>query len=166
MESFVYVAAISISHAAPNVCVFRGARNGRTVGMVASSLLHLTTVGGQTGRGQGAGGGHFVGAGQRTSGHRGLGQGGHSPASFLQDELSMITGWGFGMLLLSTYLLRSGTGGHSVFSIYWLRSGMGGQGGTWDFNTYLLMSGSRQGGQGATEGHFSCALAPHPQGAL
>jgi hypothetical protein len=97
--------------------MFRGAKNGRTVDPVCSSDLHLTTVGGQTGRGQGAGGGHLVGAGHFTSGQRGLGQGGHSPASFIQELLSTMTGWGLGILLFRTYLLRSGTGGHSVFSI-------------------------------------------------
>jgi hypothetical protein len=98
--------------------MFRGAKKGRTVDpCVDSSDLHLTTVGGHTGRGQGAGGGHLVGAGHFTSGHRGLGQGGHSPASFIQELLSTITGWGLGMLLFKTYLLKSGTGGHSVFNI-------------------------------------------------
>jgi hypothetical protein len=124
--------------------MFRGARKGRTVLTLLSSALHFTVWGGQTGRGQGAGGGQTVGAGHFTSGQRG---GGHSPASFLQAELSMITGCCLGMLLLSTYLLRSGTGGHSVFSIYRDISGQAGQGGIVLFNTYLLMSGSRQGGQ-------------------
>ena len=58
----------------------------------------------------------------------------------------MITGCCLGMLLFSTYLLRSGTGGHWVFSIYWLRSGGAAQGGTVAFRTYLLMSGCAQGG--------------------
>jgi hypothetical protein len=97
--------------------MLRGAKNGRTVDWVLSSDLHLTTVGGHTGRGQGAGGAHFTGAGQFTTGHLGLGQGGHSPESFLQELLSMITGWGLGILLFKTYLLKSGTGGHSVFNI-------------------------------------------------
>jgi len=83
-----------------------GAKKGRTVDpTLDSSDLHLTTVGGQTGLGQGAGGSHLVGGGHFTSGHLGLGQGGHSPPSppfFIQDELSMITGWGLGMLLLRT----------------------------------------------------------------
>jgi hypothetical protein len=95
----------------------RGAKKGRTVEEVDSSALHFTVVGGQTGRGQGAGGGQTVGAGHLTSGQRGRGQGGQTPASFLQALLSMITGCCLGMLDLSTYLLRSGTGGHSVFSI-------------------------------------------------
>jgi len=59
----------------------------------------------------------------------------------------MITGCCFGMLLFSTYLLRSGTGGHWVLSIYWLMSGAEGQGGTVAFRTYLLKSGCLQGGQ-------------------
>jgi hypothetical protein len=112
---------VSINHnfyAIPKPPKLRGAKNGRTVDpALDSSDLHLTTVGGQTARGQGAGGGHFVGAGHCTLGQRGLGHGGHSPASALHLELSMITGWGLGILLFKTYLLRSGTGGHSVFNI-------------------------------------------------
>jgi len=77
----------------------------------------LTVVGGQTGRGHGAGGGHFVGAGHWTSGQRARGQGGHSPTCFEHALLSMITGCGFGILLFNTYLLKSGTGGHSDLSI-------------------------------------------------
>jgi len=75
--------------------MFKGAKNGRTVDCVDSSDLHFTTVGGQTGRGQGAGGGHFTGAGHFTVGHLGRGQGGHSPALSppdLQELLSTITG--------------------------------------------------------------------------
>ena len=107
-----------IYQAIPKALILSGAKNGRTVEpAVDSSDLHLTTVGGQTGRGQGAGGSHFVGGGHFTSGHRGRGHGGHSPASFLQELLSIMIGWGLGILLLRTYLLRSGTGGHSVFSI-------------------------------------------------
>ena len=101
----------------PNDCILRGARKGRTVGCVDSSDLHLTTVGGHTGLGQGAGGGHFVGAGHFTTGQRGRGHGGHSPDSVLHLLLSIITGWGFGILLFNIYLLKSGTGGHSVFSM-------------------------------------------------
>ncbi len=114
---------------------------------VFSSALHLTVVGGQTGRGQGAGGGQTVGAGHFTSGHRGRGQGGHSPAFFWQAELSIITGCCFGILLFNTYLLRSGVGGHSVFNMYNDMSGQAWQGGMLLFKTYLLKSASRQGGQ-------------------
>ena len=97
--------------------MFSGARNGRTVGCVVSSDLHFTTVGGQTALGHGAGVGHFVGGGHFTTGHLGRGHGGHSPESPLHLLLSIITGWGLGILLLRTYLLKSGTGGHSVFNI-------------------------------------------------
>jgi hypothetical protein len=83
----------------------------------ANSDLHFTVCWGQTGRGQGAGAGHTVGAGHLTSGQRGRGQGGHSPASFLQALLSMITGCCLGIELFNTYLLKSGVGGHSVLSI-------------------------------------------------
>ena len=101
----------------PNPDMLRGAKNGRTVVSTASSDLHFTTVGGQTGRGQGAGVGHLVGSGHFTIGQRGRGHGGHSPTSPLHLLLSMITGCGLGILLFNTYLLKSGTGGHSVFSI-------------------------------------------------
>jgi hypothetical protein len=50
-------------------------------------------------------------------------------------------GCDLGILDLSTYWLKSGTGGHSVFSIYWLMSGSAGHGGMLDFRTYLLISG-------------------------
>jgi hypothetical protein len=53
----------------------------------------------------------------------------------------MIIGCDLGMLALSTYWLRSGTGGHSVLSMYWLISGSEAQGGMDDFSTYLLISG-------------------------
>jgi hypothetical protein len=82
--------------------MLRGAKKGRTVGCVDSSDLHLTTVGGHTGLGQGAGGGHFTGAGQLTVGQRGLGHGGHSPPLPLQALLSMMIGCCLGMLLLRT----------------------------------------------------------------
>ena len=102
----------------PKGVIFKGARNGRTVSPPAEgSALHFTVVVGHTGRGQGAGAGHEGTAGQVTVGQRGRGQGGHSPASFLQAELSIITGCCFGMLLFNTYLLKSATGGHSVFSM-------------------------------------------------
>lgn len=97
--------------------MLKGAKKGRTVLIDSSSALHLTLVGGQIGRGQGAGVGHTVCGGHFTSGQRGLGQGGQIPASFLQDVLSIITGCCFGILLFNTYLLKSGTGGHSVFNI-------------------------------------------------
>lgn len=80
-------------------------------------------------------------------GQRGRGQGGHSPASFLQAELSMMTGCCLGILDFRTYLLKSGTGGHSVFNIYCDKSGAAAQGGMLDFRTYLLKSGAWQGGQ-------------------
>ena len=105
------------AYADPNPPILSGARKGRTVDWLDSSDLHFTTVGGHTWRGHGAGVGHFVGGGHVTTGQRGLGHGGHSPESFLHDELSMITGSGLGILLFNTYLLKSGTGGHSVFNI-------------------------------------------------
>ena len=80
------------SYAIPKAPIGSGAKNGRTVECVDSSDLHFTTVGGHTGLGQGAGDGHFTGAGQFTTGHLGLGQGGHSPASLLHLLLSIITG--------------------------------------------------------------------------
>jgi len=114
--------------------------------------------GGQTGRGHGAGGGHFGAGGHITSGQRGLGHGGHSPHSFLQELLSMIIGCCFGILLFKTYLLRSAEGGHSVFNMYWLISGQEGGTGIVLLRTYLLRSGSLQGGQVGRE------FAPHGHG--
>ena len=119
---------------------------------VASSALHFTTAGGQVCRGHGAHGGHFVGSGHLTSGQRARGQGGHSPLGLLHFEQSKITGCCLGMEDFRTYWERSGTGGHSVLSMYWLISGHCGQGGIVDFNTYLLRSGSRHGGQGGQTG--------------
>ncbi len=81
-----------INYDEPKPPILRGARNGRTVGCVDSSDLHLTTVGGQTGLGQGAGGAHLVGGGHFTTGQRGRGQGGHSPDSVLHLLLSIMTG--------------------------------------------------------------------------
>ncbi len=101
----------------PNGPILKGAKKGRTVLIDSSSALHLTFVGGQTGRGQGAGCGQTVCGGHFTSGQRGRGHGGHNPASFLQELLSIITGCCLGILLFNTYLLKSGTGGHSVFNI-------------------------------------------------
>jgi hypothetical protein len=124
----------------------------------ASSALHLTTVGGQTWRGQGAGAEHLTGGGHLTSGQRALGQGGHSPPGFAHLLQSKITGCGLGTELFNTYLLRSGTAGHSVFNIYLLRSGSAGQGGIVLFNTNILRSGSRQAVHGAHLGH----LQPRP----
>ena len=134
--------------------------------MYCCSVLHFTTWGGQTGRGQGAGGGHLVGAGHLTSGQRGLGQGGHSPPSLRQAELSTMIGWGLGILDFKTYRLKSGVGGHSDFNMYCDISGIAGQGGTLAFKTYLLKSGSRQGGQGGQtgrEGPEGPAQPPHGQ---
>ena len=100
----------------PNV-ILSGAKYGRTVDGVDSFALHVTVCGGHTGRGHGAAGGHDCWGGHVTVGQRGRGHGGHSPASFLQLLLSMITGCCLGMLDFRTYLLRSGTGGHSVLSM-------------------------------------------------
>jgi hypothetical protein len=150
----------------PKPVTERGAKYGRTCCMGASSALHFTTVGGQTCLGQGAGGGHFVGSGHFTSGHLGLGQGGHSPLGLLHLLQSRITGCGLGIELFNTYWLKSGTGGHSVFNIYLLKSGIGGHGGIVLFNTYWLRSGSRQGGHGGhtglgdAQGHGSELLHP------
>jgi len=95
--------------------MLNGDKNGRTTLLLASSALHFTTLGLQTALGQGAGIGHATGLGQITGAHLGRGQGGHSPESFLQLLLSMMTGWGLGIEDLKTYLLKSGTGGHSLF---------------------------------------------------
>jgi len=57
-----------------------------------------------------------------------------------------------GIELFSTYLDRSGVGGHSDFNIYCDISGIAGHGGTLAFNTYLERSGSLQGAQGGQTG--------------
>jgi hypothetical protein len=93
-----------------------------------------------------------VGAGHLISGQRGRGHGGQSPEGFLHLLQSRTTGCGLGMEDRKTYLLKSGTGGHSVLSMYLLRSGMGGHGGTVDFKTYLLRSGSGHDGHGGQRG--------------
>ena len=132
----------------PKVPIDRGAKNGRTVGWLASSDLHFTTVGGHTGLGQGAGGGHLVGAGQFTTGHLGLGQGGHSP--ILQGlEQPAMQGGHLGTDDFRTYLDISGRGGHSVFNMYLERSGIGGQGGMVARRTHFPGSGEEL--EGAAE---------------
>jgi len=84
--------------------------------------------------------GHALGSGHLTTGHRGRGQGGHSPIlqGFEQVE---IQGGHLGTEDFRTYLDMSGRGGHSVFNIYLLISGMGGQGGTVAFKTHFVGSG-------------------------
>jgi len=62
-------------------------------------------------------------------------------------------GCGLGTLDLRTYWLRSGTGGHSVFSMYCAISGQEGEGGIDDFRMYFVISG--YGGQ---SGHLPRAL--------
>ena len=90
--SILYFILNTTPYAEPNDCMLSGAKKGLTVGCDDSSDLHLTTVGGHTGLGQGAGGGHLVAGGHLTTGQRGLGHGGHSPESVLHLLLSMITG--------------------------------------------------------------------------
>jgi len=101
----------------PNPLILSGAKYGRTVESDVGIVLHCTEEVGHTGLGHAAGAGHTVGGAHFTSGHLALGQGGHSPASFMHELLSMITGCCLGILDLSTYLLKSGVGGHSVFNI-------------------------------------------------
>jgi len=125
----------------PKAPKFRGARKGRTEDEGFVSALHCTFGSGQGVRAQGGHAGQTVGAGHLISGQRGRGQAGHSPQSSLQAELSIITGSGFGIELFSTYWERSGTGGHSVFSIYWLISGHTIGGGIELFSTYFVKSG-------------------------
>jgi hypothetical protein len=109
--------------------------------------VHFILVGGHSERAQGAHGGHTVGSGHLISGQRGRGHGGHSPEGLEHLEQSKMTGCCLGMDDLRTYLLRSGTGGHSVLSMYLLRSGCAGHGGMVDLRTYLVISTSLHGGQ-------------------
>ena len=84
--------------------------------------------------------GHALGSGHFVTGHRGLGQGGHSPILHGFEQLA-IQGGHLGTDDFNTYLDISGCAGHSVFNIYRVISGIGGQGGMLDFNTYLVTSG-------------------------
>jgi hypothetical protein len=101
----------------PKPATLIGDKYGLTVSCITSSALHFTTAGGQVALGHGAHAGHFVGGGHFTSGHLALGQGGHSPLGLLHLEQSKITGCCLGTDDFSTYLLKSGTGGHSLLSI-------------------------------------------------
>jgi len=98
-----------------------------------------------------------LGSGQLGVGQRGLGQGGHSP--ILQGfEHVLIQGAHFGTDDLRTYFDISGCDGHSVFNIYLDISGRPGHGGTVDFNTYFVGSGT---GQGAGDIALFIAEASH-----
>jgi len=94
---------------------------------------------------------HGLGSGHLTTGQRGRGQGGHSPILQGLEQLLMHGGH-LGTDDFNTYLDISGCEGHSVFSMYLVISGIGGQGGTVDFNTYFVGSGT---GHGACGGQFS-----------
>jgi len=59
-----------------------------------------------------------------------------------QDE---IHGGHLGTDDFNTYFDISGDAGHSVFNIYRVISGIAGHGGTVDFNTYLVASGTGHG---------------------
>jgi hypothetical protein len=143
---------------------------GRTGVLGSYAALHLMRGSGHGAHCAAGQAGHAFGSGHFTTGQRGRGQGGHSP--ILQGfEHVEIQGGHCGTLLFSTYLLISGSGGHSVFSIYLLISGIGGQGGTVAFSTHLLGSGSLQGGQlggipGRGRGHSQRGrdLLQRPQG--
>ena len=102
----------------PKVLIPSGARKGRTGSEFTSSERHLTVVCGHTARGQGAAAGQTVGGGHFTSGQRGRGHGGQSPhLAFRSSLVSMMIGCCFGIELFITYCDRSGTGGHSDFSM-------------------------------------------------
>ena len=118
------------------------------------AALHLISGSGHGAHTAAGQAGHALGSGHLTVGHRGLGQGGHSPILQGLEHVEM-QGGHLGTDVLSTYLDISGNGGHSVFSIYLDISGIGGQGGTVAFRTHLLGSGSGQGGHDrpAAPGH-------------
>jgi len=117
---------------------------GLTEPASAKDVLQLTCGSGQRGGSTVGHGWHGFGSGHLTTGHLGLGQGGHSPIlhGLLQEAMQ---GGHFGTDDLRTYLDISGYGGHSVFNMYLDRSGRGGQGGTVALRTYLDMSAA--GGQ-------------------
>jgi hypothetical protein len=134
---------------------------GRTGVLGSYAALHLMRGSGQGAHIAAGHAGQAFGSGHFTTGQRGLGHGGHSP--ILQGfEHVLIQGGHCGTLDFSTYLDKSGCGGHSVFSIYLDISGIGGQGGTVDFSTHLLGSGSAHGGQKP----LLSELPPHLQGRL
>lgn len=94
----------------------RGARKGRTGDESTSCVLHLTVVCGQRARGQGAAAGHTVG-GISLPGNEGVGMVGSRHTSFKSSLVSMMIGCCLGIVLFMTYCDRSGTGGHSDFSM-------------------------------------------------
>jgi len=104
------------------------------------------------------GGGHF------TSGHLGLGHGGHGPQSLRQALLSIITGSCLGILDLRIYCDKSGVGGHSVFNIYCDKSGHVGQGGTEVLRRYLVISG--MGGQAGQRAKVASQLGQVEDGGV
>jgi len=122
------------------------ASSGRTIHGSSGSYLALqvTWGSGQRGGSTGAQGAQLLGSGQVTTGHRGRGQGGHSP--ILQGLLQVLMQGGQGGTAdLSTYLDISGGAGQSLLSMYRDRSGCGGQGGMLAFRIYLDQSIEGQG---------------------
>ena len=134
---------------------------GRTGVPGSYAALHLIFGSGHGAHCTAGHAGQALGSGHFTTGHRGLGQGGHSPILQGFEQVEMHGGH-LGTEDFSTYLDISGCGGHSVFNIYLDISGIGGHGGTVAFNTHLLGSGSGH------SGHEGCGAglggAGHPHG--
>ena len=131
---------------------------GRTFGTGSYAALHCTFGSGHGATITGGHAGHGLGSGQFGVGHLGLGHGGHSPILHGFEQV-LIHGAHFGTDDFRTYLDISGCDGHSVFNIYLDISGKPGHGGTVDFRTYFVGSGTGQGCRGTA---LSIQSGPHP----
>ena len=87
-----------------------GSREGSYV------ALHFTSGSGQGEHTAEGHAGHAFGSGHCTTGHLGLGHGGHSPILQGFEQVDM-QGGQLGMDVLSTYFDMSGIAGHSVFNM-------------------------------------------------
>ena len=98
----------------PNVAVLANIGLGSRDG--SNDALHLISGSGQGAHIAAGQAGHCFGSGHCTTGHLGLGQGGHSPILQGFEHVEM-QGGQLGTEAFSTYLDISGSAGHSVFSI-------------------------------------------------
>ena len=105
--------------------------------------MHWTLGSGQGAHWAAGHAGQAFGSGHCTTGHRGRGQGGHSPILHGLEQPAM-QGGHLGTDDFRTYFDISGRGGHSVFNMYLDNSGIGGQGGTVARRTHFPGSGEGQ----------------------